>query len=221
MADAYRDAATGPFDLDTARLIELLSRHARRLGYEPKDGASVYRSLRAAAGIDQNQFHATLQNTNISAIIGQAVRDHLNDLLRDLDLPNVASRRARVALEEAVTTSLATTSLPQIDLTDAARSAIRAAIAESVPKISIQVPQFDFAALKTAPLKFDINFPKIDSEAFKMPTPRFPPIYVPNIDFTFPAPKPRTNRTRDPEAERLDGDAQEVDQSDKNELDQL
>jgi len=82
VADALRDAERNDSDLDTERLINLLSSHARRLGHT--SGADLYRHLRELSRIDEERLRDLLVNTDLAEQLSAVVQAQMHEVLAPL-----------------------------------------------------------------------------------------------------------------------------------------
>ncbi|WP_238579619.1 hypothetical protein [Agreia bicolorata] len=101
MADALRDGERADADLDTDRLVSLLTPHAKRLGYQT--GVELYSHLRAMTRVDEERLSDLLTHTNLQELVGSVATDQLRELIAQMNEKSAAQIAATVAsLRESV-----------------------------------------------------------------------------------------------------------------------
>lgn len=101
VADALRDGERADADLDTDRLVSLLTPHAKRLGYQT--GVELYSHLRAMTRVDEERLSDLLTHTNLQELVGSVATDQLRELIAQMNEKSAAQIAATVAsLRESV-----------------------------------------------------------------------------------------------------------------------
>jgi len=184
VADALGEAFAGPFDIDTSKLIGHLSVHAKRLGLSAGDGASLYRNLRAIAGIDNRHFNVTFENSNLDEVIARAVRSHVTHLLQNIKIPTPSIKIPNLALV-APTRAQLSHPFPRVDLSNAVARDIQEAVARSIPKLVARSPRRDVPQPSRTGFSAHFHIPESGIVDLDVPMPQLKPIDVAPIDFSF------------------------------------